>query len=171
MRAVVFVGQSLDGYIARSDGSLDFLDVAGADEDHGFGELIESVDALVMGRDTYDFVEALGEWPYGEKPVFVLSHRRVEHPPDTVEVLDLPPSGVAAELDRRGIERVYVDGGRTIQSFLDAGLIDRLIITTVPVLVGSGIPLFGNTAADIRLRLVDFTSFGSGLTQSTYEVV
>lgn len=171
MRGLVFVGQSLDGYIARSDGSLDFLDVPGANEDHGFAAFLESVDALVMGRDTYDFVEAYGSWPFGDKPVFVLSHRPVEDPPDTVEALDLTPLEIAAELDRRGIERVYVDGGRTIQSFLDAGLVERLIITTVPVLIGSGISLFGDLAADITLRLVDVTAFGGGLTQATYDVV
>jgi dihydrofolate reductase len=171
MRAIVFVGQSLDGYIARSDGSLDFLDVPGANEDHGFAAVMDSVDAMVMGRDTFDFVERYGAWPFGDKPVFVLSHRPVDDPPRTVEVLDLPPRGVADELDRRGIDRVYVDGGRTIQSFLDAGLVERLIITTVPVLIGSGIPLFGATTADIALRLVGLTSFGGGLTQATYDVV
>lgn len=171
MRAVVFVGQSLDGYIARSDGSLDFLDVPGANEDHGFVAVMDSVDAMVMGRDTYDFVEAYGAWPFGDKPVFVLTHRPVDDPPETVEVLDLPPLEVAAELDRRGIDRVYVDGGRTIQSFLDAGLVERLIITTVPVLIGSGISLFGDTTDDIALRLVDVRGLGGGLTQATYDVV
>lgn len=171
MRGVVFVGQSLDGFIARNDGTLDFLDVPGANEDHGFAALLDSVDALVMGRDTYDFVEAYGVWPFGDKPVFVLSHRPIADPPGTVEVFDLAPLDVAAELDRRGIDLVYVDGGRTIQSFLDAGLVERLIITTVPVLIGSGIRLFGETTADIALRLVGVTSFGGGLTQATYEVV
>lgn len=171
MKGIVFVGQSLDGYIARSDGTLDFLDVPGANEDHGFAALLESVDALVMGRDTYDFVEAHGWWPYGDKPVFVLSHRSVEDAPDSVEVLDLAPLEVAAELDRRGLERVYVDGGLTIQSFLDAGLIERLVITTVPVLIGSGISLFGDLANDVKLGLVAFDTFGGGLTQATYDVL
>lgn len=174
MKASVFVAQSLDGYLARGDGSVDWLGVPDENEDYGFAAFMGSIDALVMGRNTYDTVVAMGEWPYGEKPVIVLSHRPVPIPSGLtalVEASDMAPAELAGELDRRGIEHVYVDGGKTIQSFLDAGLIGRMTITTIPVLIGDGIPVFGATDGDIRLRLVDSIAYTNGLVQSTYDVV
>jgi dihydrofolate reductase len=168
----VFVGTSLDGFIARSDGSLDFLSPSG-DEPHGFEEFIASVDALVMGRKTYDIVLEFGAWPYGEKPVFVLSSAEIKAPPKDaiVERMHGNPRDIASEIAARGIEHIYVDGGVTIQQFLRAGLIQRLIITRVPVLIGTGIPLFGDLEHDIALRHLATRQFASGLVQSEYEVV
>ena len=173
MRASVYIATSLDGYIARSDGSLDWLGVAEENEDYGFAAFMQSVDALVMGRNTYDAVMAMGEWPYGDTLVIALTHRPLDIPADltgVVEATELGPLELAEELDRRGIEHVYVDGGTTIRSFLEAGLVQRLTITTIPVLIGAGIPLFGPQEGDIRLRLVDSIAYTNGLVQSTYDV-
>jgi len=171
IRGSVFVGTSLDGFIARTDNSLDFLSAAG-DEPHGFEEFMASVDALVMGRKTYDILLGFGEWPYGKKPVFVLSSGEVKTPPPGANVQRLhgDPRTIAAELASRGIEQVYVDGAATIQQFLRAGLIQRLVISRVPVLIGTGIPLFGGLEQDIALRHVSTRQFASGLVQSEYEV-
>ncbi len=175
MRADVYVAASLDGFIARSDGSIDWLmDADPGDGEYGFEEFLASVDALVMGRKTFDFVLEVGEWPYGDKPVFVLTHRRLEFPdgfPGRVERVSGEPHEVASVMDRRDIERAYVDGGEAIRSFLRAGLVQRIIITTVPVLLGSGIPLFSPLDADVQLRLVRHEAFDNGWTQVEYEVV
>ncbi len=170
MRGSVFVGTSVDGFIARPDGALDFLpDDA---EPHGFEEFLASVDALVMGRKTYDTVLEFGAWFYGEKPVFVLSSREIGVPlaGAVVERMSGSPNDIASALAARGFVDVYVDGGATIQQFLRAGLIQRLIITRVPVLIGSGIPLFGPLEHDLPLKHVATRQFASGLVQSEYEV-
>ena len=173
MRASVFVAVSLDGFIARPDGSVDWLDVPQENEDYGFAAFMDSVDALVMGRNTFDFVMATGEWPYGDKPVIVLTHRPLQVPAGlagVVETSALVPLELADELDHHGTGHVYVDGGATIRSFLDAGLVDRMIITTIPILIGTGIALFGASAADIALRHVNTMTYTSGLVQTTYDV-
>lgn len=173
MKGSVFIATSLDGFIARKDGSLDWLDLPEDNEDYGFAAFIDSVDALVMGRNTFDTVAAMGEWPYGDTPVIVLTHRPMDIPAalsDVVETSDLAPPDLAEALDRRDIRHVYVDGGATIRSFLEAGLVDRMIITTLPVLIGDGIPLFGGTVGDVALRHVNTVSYTNGPVQTTYDV-
>jgi dihydrofolate reductase len=171
MRASVFVGTSLDGFIARADGSFDFLSPAG-DEPHGYEEFMATVDALVIGRKTFETVLGFGGWAYGKKPVFVLSSRSIATAPPgaVVEQMAGAPADIASQLEARGIKQVYVDGGITIQRFLQAGLIHRLIITRVPVLIGTGIPLFGSLQRDITLTHVATRHFASGLVQSEYAV-
>lgn len=171
MKASVFVGTSLDGFIARPNGALDFLD-AGGNEPHGYDEFMASVDALVIGRHTFDTVLGFGGWAYGKKPVFVLSTRPLPSVPAgaVVERLAGEPPAIAAQLEARGIRHAYVDGGITIQRFLRAGLIQRLTITRLPVLIGAGIPLFGQLPHDILLRHVATRHYPSGLVQSEYEV-
>jgi dihydrofolate reductase len=173
MKASVFVGISLDGYMARPDGAFDFLPADGG-EPHGYEEFFASVDALVIGRHTYEVVLGIDPWPYGEKPVFILSSAKElqSAPPGAVvERLSGAPEDIVATLIRRGIGHIYVDGGVTIQSFLRAGLIQRLTITRVPVLIGAGIPLFGSTTRDIMLRHITTQQYASGLVKSEYEVV
>jgi dihydrofolate reductase len=171
MKASVFVGTSLDGFIARPNGSFDFLPPGGG-EPHGYDEFMATVDALVIGRKTFETVLTLGSWPYGEKPVFVLSARALPPAPPgaVVERMSGAPTEIVSQLAARGIGHVYVDGGITIQRFLQAGLIQRLIITRVPVLIGNGIPLFGVTQRDIFLRHVATRQYASGLVQSEYVV-
>ncbi len=171
MRASVFVGTSVDGFIARANGDLDFLPPGGG-EPHGYDEFMALVDALVIGRKTFETVLTFDTWPYGEKPVFVLSTRTLAPAPPgaVVERMAGDPAEITSQLAARGIRHVYVDGGITIQRFLQAGLIQRLIITRVPVLIGAGIPLFGVTQRDIVLRHVATRQYASGLVQSEYEV-
>ncbi len=170
--ASVFVGTSLDGYLARPDGSLDFLP-AGGGESHGYDEFLATVDTILVGRKTYETVLVFDAWPYGKKPVFVLSHRSLASPPrgTVVERLSGDPKKVLSSIASRGLKHVYVDGGVTIQAFLRAGLVQRLVVTRVPVLIGEGVPLFGSLPADVRLRHVATRSFPSGLVQSEYRVV
>jgi dihydrofolate reductase len=171
MRASVFVGTSVDGFLARANGDFDFLE-AGGSEPHGYDEFMATVDALVIGRKTFEIVLSFGQWPYGEKPVFVLSTRPLAPAPPgaVVEHMSGEPADIWSQLDARGIQHIYVDGGITIQMFLRAGLIQRLIVTRVPVLIGEGIPLFGALPHDVLLRHVATRQYAGGLVQSEYEV-
>ena len=171
MKASVFVGASVDGFIARANGDLDWLP-AGDGEEHGYEAFMTSVDALVIGRKTFETVLSFDKWPYGEKPVFVLSTRPLAPAPADAVVQRMcgAPADILSQLAARGIQHVYVDGGVTIQGFLRAGLIQRLVITRVPVLIGSGIPLFGITPRDIRLEHIATRQYASGLVQSEYAV-
>ena len=173
MKTSVFVGTSLDGFIARADGTFDFLHASGGDpEPHGYEEFFATVDALVMGRKTFEIVLAFEKWLYGPKPVFVLSSRPLARAPAgaVVERMSGPPGEIVAQLAGRGFDHVYVDGGVTIQRFLEAGLINRLIVSRVPVLIGSGIALFGSLPRDIILKHVSTRVYASGLVQSEYAV-
>ncbi len=171
VKASVFVGTSLDGFIARADGSFDFLPADGG-EPHGYDEFMATVDALVIGRKTFETVLGFGEWVYGKKPVFVLSSRAIAPAPPgaVVEQMSGAPAAIVSQLEARGIQHAYVDGGITIQQFLQAGFIHRLIITRVPVLIGTGIPLFGPLQRDISLTHVATRQYASGLVQSEYVV-
>ena len=172
MKASVFVGTSLDGFIARANGDLDFLPPGGG-EPHGYDEFMATVDALVIGRKTFETALSFDPWPYGAKPVFVLSTRPLVAAPReaVVERMSGAPAEIVSQLTARGVRHAYVDGGSTIQQFLQAGLIQRLIITRVPVLIGDGIPLFGALRRDIALRHVATRAHSSGLVQSEYVVV
>ena len=171
MKASVFVGTSLDGFIARTNGELDFLPPGGG-EPHGYDEFMATVDALVIGRKTFDTVLTFDTWPYGKKPVFVLSTRALPPAPlgAVVEHMSGAPAEIVAQLGTRGIRHIYVDGGITIQRFLQAGLIQRIVVTHVPVLIGTGIPLFGPLQRDIILKHVGTRQYASGLVQSEYVV-
>jgi len=172
MTASVFIATSVDGFIARLDGGLDWLP-EGCGEPHGYEEFIASVDAIVIGRKTFEKVLTLGPWPYGGKRVVVLSSRPVDLSAAGGGVLERmagPPGEIASQLAAKGAHHLYVDGGITIQRFLIAGLIQRLIITRVPVLIGDGVPLFGTLPHDIRLRHVMTRHYPSGLVQSEYHV-
>ena len=173
MRFLVFIGTSLDGFIARPNGQLDFLPPGGG-EPHGYNEFIAQIDTLLIGRKTYETVLAFEEWPYGGRRVVVLSSSSLDFSKvrgGRVEQMGGTPEEIAAKLEATGAKTVYVDGGITIQRFLRAGLIERLTITRVPVLIGEGIPLFGTLPKDIRLKHNATRSYKSGLVQSEYEVV
>ncbi|MBK9147104.1 MAG: dihydrofolate reductase [Flavobacteriales bacterium] len=170
----VFCGVSLDGFIARLDGTLDFLEGDGTADmaDHGYEAFIGGIDAIVMGRHTFEVVLGFGQWPYAKK-VFVLSTGNADlsvarQRGADVELLNATPEVVMHQLAARGYKHLYIDGGGTVQRFLRSGLINRLIITHVPVLIGQGIPLFGQLEKDIRWKLVASRSFPGGLVQSEY---
>jgi dihydrofolate reductase len=172
MRASVFIATSLDGFIARQDGALDWLPADGG-EPHGYDEFIAAVDAIVIGRKTFETVLAFDPWPYGTKQVVVLSTRpsALRAPDGAVcDMMTGTPAEVVTRLSARGFEHLYIDGGVTIQGFLEAGLIQRLIITRIPVLLGRGIPLFGPLSRDVRLEHIGTRSYPSGMVQSEYLV-
>lgn len=173
MMASVFIGTSVDGFIARQNGSFDFLPADGG-ESHGYEEFMARVDALVIGRKTFETVLAFPEWPYGNKRVVVLSSKPIDFsavPVGVVEQMAGTPTDIVAKLEARGVRHVYVDGGITIQGFLRAGLIQRLIITRVPVLIGEGIPLFGVLGRDVRLEHIATQQYAGGLVKSEYRVL
>jgi dihydrofolate reductase len=175
MKMSVFVGTSLDGFIARLNGAYDFLPEGGG-EPHGYDEFMASVDTLLIGRKTFETVLAFEEWPYGKKRVVALSSRPIDLATvrargATIEQMAGPPAEIAAKLAASGSQHVYVDGGITVQQFLQAGLIQSLIITRVPVLIGEGIPLFGSLTHDVKLRHVETRQYKSGLVRSEYEVL
>ena len=174
----VFLGMSVDGFIARLDGDLSWLtgdaEVGGAPDDgdggdFGFAEFVSGIDALVMGRSTYDVIAPIAEWPYQGKPVHVLS-------------TTLPPGGdrritvhrsfdeAVEALSAAGYRRVYVDGGRTVHDFLAAGLVGELTLSRVPVLIGEGRTPFGPLPADVLLEHVRTRTFPGGMVQTTYRV-
>ena len=172
MMASVFIGTSLDGFIARPNDDLDFLPPGGG-EPHGYDEFIASVDAIVIGRKTFEKVLTMGPWPYGDKRVVVLSSRPLDLSKavgGVVEQMAGTPAEIVSQLAATGAHHLYIDGGITIQRFLRAGLIQRLIITRVPVLIGEGVPLFGALPHDIRLRHVATRHYPSGLVQSEYHI-
>jgi dihydrofolate reductase len=173
MTASVFIGTSLDGFIARLNGEFDFLPEGGG-EPHGYNEFIATVDTLVIGRKTFETVLAFPEWPYGDKRVVVLSSRPIDFSAvrgGRVEQMSGTPAEIVAKLAATGAHHLYIDGGVTIQRFLRAGLIQRLTITRVPVLIGEGIPLFGTLPHDVRLRHLATQTYPSGLVKTEYEVV
>jgi len=171
MMVSVFVGTSVDGFIARPNGDLDFLPPGGG-EPHGYNEFIATVDAIVIGRKTFETVRGMEQWPYADKRVVVLSSHRVDLSAarGVVEQMAGPPTDILSQLAGSGTRHVYVDGGITIQGFLRARLIQRLVITRVPVLIGDGIPLFGSLPRDIRLCHVATRHYPSGLVQSEYHL-
>ncbi len=173
MKLSVFCGISVDGFLARRDGALDFLPEE--PEEHGYTDFMASVDTLLIGRKTFEIVMGFEGWVYGDKRVVVLSSGPLDLSAarargGKVEHLDGTPESIAARLEASGARHVYVDGGVTIQGFLRAGLIQRLIVTRVPVLIGDGLPLFGALAQDVRLEHVATRTYPSGLVQTEYAV-
>ncbi|MGB7228798.1 MAG: dihydrofolate reductase family protein [Candidatus Acidiferrales bacterium] len=171
MKLSVFCGVSVDGFLARTNHALDFLD-AGGKEPHGFDEFYCSVDVVVIGRRTFEVVLTFGKWPYGKKPVVVLSSGSLDFSAvkgGVVEQMSGEPGEIVKQLKAPGFKHAYIDGGITIQKFLAAGCIDRLVITRVPVLIGEGIPLFGPVPHDVSLRHVATRCYTGGLVQSEYE--
>ncbi|MBB3009530.1 dihydrofolate reductase family protein [Cupriavidus alkaliphilus] len=172
----VFIATSLDGFIARPDGDIGWLlerdDPA---EDHGYTDFIADKGAIVMGRGSYEKIITMGEWAY-DRPVLVLSRQLAGKPvPDAlqgkVRFCDATPQDAMAQLEAEGVQRVYVDGGQVVQSFLREGLIADMVVTTVPVLIGAGRPLFGMLPHDVSLKLESSRHFPSGLVQSSYRVL
>jgi len=176
-RASAFIATSLDGFIARPDGSLDWLDDAQAliteGEDCGYLEFMASIDGLVMGRHTFERVLGFDPWPYGNTPVFVMSHAPVAIPvalSKSVHSVQSTPETLVAQLGRDAFRHLYVDGGQTIQGFLRAGLLDDITVTVIPALLGAGRPLFGPLDRDVEMTLMRSRAYEFGFVQSTYRI-
>lgn len=176
LKSSVFIATSLDGFIARVNGELDWLDAANATvpdgEDCGYHAFMASIDALVMGRNTYEKVLSFNAWPYGETPVTVLSRNALKiprHLTQTVSHSSESPGKLYDRLFQAGAKRLYIDGGITIQRFLAAGLVTDITITVIPILLGAGISLFGDLKQTISLRHIATKTYDFGFVQLTYE--
>ncbi len=176
IKCSVFIATSLDGFIARKNGDLDWLPGSEGEtgsEDYGFKEFFMSIGTLVMGRKTYELALTFKEWPYRGKNVVVLSSGFPKIPKnlaESVEGTSSSPKELIHRLASSGSAHVYVDGGKTIQSFLQANLIQEMTITRIPVLIGEGISLFGPLAQDVKLQHLSTRAFESGFVQSKYKV-
>ena len=172
MKTTVYVGTSLDGFIARKDGDIAWLVKYQNKEVHeSYNEFISRIDAMVIGRGTYEKVLSFPEWPY-EKKVFVLSTSLKQIPGTLNEkatLIAMKPAALLSYLSDKGFSNIYVDGGKVIQSFLQEDLIDELIITRVPELIGTGIPLFGYLDNDLRFEHIKTNIYSDGLVKSQYE--
>lgn len=190
----VYIATSLDGFIARPNGDIDWLDSAGSNgadepddtanesrgseepEDFGYEAFMATVDCMVMGRNSLEKVLTFPGWPYEGQRVVVLSTTLAEPPPQAqgkVEMCREDPAALVERLRKEGCQRLYVDGGKTIQSFIRQGLVTDLTITVIPVLLGKGLPLFGElggVAGDLRLKHQATKSFSNGFVQSVYRV-
>jgi len=176
MKVSVFIATSLDGYIARKDGDIDWLmsaDTSGGTEDYGYQAFADSVDCLVMGRNCLEKVMSFPDWPYDGKRVIVLSTTIRDVPASLAGRIELYAGALTTLLERlqgEGCQRIYIDGGRTIQSFLQAGLVTDMTITTIPLLLGEGLPLFTESERTIALHHLSTDSYPSGFVQSRYEL-
>jgi dihydrofolate reductase len=173
MRTVVYIAASLDGYIARKDGSIDWL--TGIEnppgEDYGYAEFIKGIDAIVMGRNSFEKVLTFPEWPY-PKMVFVLSTKLNDIPAELkirASIISGSPADVLNILSNKGYNNIYVDGGKTIQGFLQKDLIDDMIITRIPILIGNGIPLFGDLEKDLSFDQLSTNVYPNGLVKTHYK--
>lgn len=176
MQASVFIATSLDGFIARKNGDIDWLIAAGNKddpEDYGYKEFSDSIDCLVMGRNCFEMALKFPEWPYAGKRVVVLSNTMTEVPAQVNEKVELHSGDLTTlveKLDSENCCHLYIDGGKTIQSFLREGLITDLTITKIPILLGDGISLFGEIRSDLKLTHITTESYPNGFVKSTYEV-
>ena len=178
IRCSVFIATSIDGFIARPDGDLEWLHRPEYEtaELNGvtYERFIATVDALVMGRKTLEKTLTFPEWPYGDTPVIALSHQPLQipaHLEGKVELMAGDVTSLVATLAERGMKHLYIDGGQTIQAFLEAGLVNELIITRIPVLLGQGIPLFSQVGSEQGLQHVGTYVSDNGFVQSRYQVM
>ena len=169
----VFIATSLDGYIAKTDGSLDWLfEIPNPDVlDFGYNDFINKIDAILMGRITFEKVLTFGSWPYN-KPVFVISNSIKQIDKELkgkVEIVSGELKSILMKLNERGIKNIYIDGGKTITNFLKEDLIDELIITRIPVLLGNGLPLFNKSNIELKFEHIKTDVYNNDLVQSHYK--
>lgn len=169
-RCSVFLAVSLDGFIAREDGAIDWLSIVERPgEDYGFGAFFSAIDTLVVGRKTYEVALGFPEWPWGEKRVVVLTSRALSSKHGETFHAGTPAE-LLARVEAAGAKHVYVDGGVVVRDFLAAGLVDDLTLSVVPIVLGKGTPLWGPLPGDVRLSLRASKTFASGLVQLVYGV-
>ncbi len=172
MQISVFIATSLDGFIARDNGALDWLP-QDQTEDHGYNAFFSSIDTMLMGRKTYETILGFTPFPYEGKRVVVCSRTLTEVPTPLQSKLEIraePLPALLKILETEGTKHLYADGGQIITALLELGVVNKLVLTRVPVLLGAGIPLFGRLSADIVLQHQETKTFASGLVQSIYLV-
>jgi dihydrofolate reductase len=166
----VYIATSIDGYIARKDHSLDWLErVGGFDEDYGYKKFLDSIDTLIIGRNTYGVASTVSD-PYPGKRIIVLS-RTLNSPKEGVEVYQGALDELVEKLHNEGTRHVWVDGGATISQFLASQLVDNMTISIIPIILGDGLPLFNVVGKEIPCRLIGSQNYQSGLVQLNYEIV
>lgn len=166
----IYIAASIDGYIARKDGGLDWLDcVGGFDEDYGFQKLLNSIDGLIIGRKTYEVATTVPD-PYPGKRVVVLSNS-LTAVKNGMELYRGNLAELLTKLHKEGIKHIWIDGGTTISQFLSSQMVDTMTLSIIPVILGAGIPLFNVIDKEIPCRLVSSQSYPSGLVQIQYEIV
>lgn len=167
----VRVGQSIDGYIAKKDGNIDWLYYGhSGDEEYGFKDFINSIDGLILGKNTYEVVSNFDQWPYDGKRVIVLSNSLKNVRPEA-ELYTGSLKDLLSKLHSEGIKHVWVDGGVTISKFLEEGLVDEISISVIAMILGSGIPLFNPMNAEHKCELLSTKSYPSGLVESKYKIL
>ena len=177
MKASVYIAVSLDGFIAKPDGDIDWLhnpDYTIEGEDMGYHEFSTSYDCLLMGKNSFEKVASFGFWPYEGKRAVVLSRTLKELPADLqqhAELSSLEIKELVEKLESEGVKHLYVDGGKLIQSFLNESLITDITLTQIPILLGDGVPLFGQGGVESKVELVMSKAFENGFVQSTYKVL
>lgn len=172
MSNTVYIATSIDGYIARKDGSIDWLleQPNPSGSDYGFAEFMDRIDGIIMGRNTFETVSAFDEWAY-TKPVFVLTNTLTELSGKWAskgQIVKGELSEVLQSLHDKNITRLYIDGGKTIQNFLKQDLIDEMVITRIPVLLGSGIPLFTDDLPELKFEHIATEVYDNVLIKSSY---
>ncbi len=172
MANYIYIATSLDGFIATRDGGLDWLDEIPNPEqsDYGYAEFISSIDAIVMGRNTFEKILTFDRWAYN-KPVFVLSNSLREIPKDIIDKAEIVSGDIKKlvnKLNQQGYNNLYIDGGKTIQSFLKEDLIDEMIITRIPILLGSGFPLFDQLDKKLKFKHKKTEIYNNTLVKSHY---
>lgn len=184
MKCSVFIATSVDGFIAKKDGSVDWLHTAGnpdvdmgSQADMGMNAYISSVDCMIMGRKCMDVISSMNltpeQWPYGDIKIIVLSNTIKEAPTnmkDKVEMYSGDLKALVSRLENDGYKHAYIDGGTTIQAFINLKLINEITITKTPVLLGEGKPLFGKTFKDIKLEKAHAVAFPNDFIQLKYKV-
>lgn len=177
IKCSVFIATSLDGFISRDDGSIDWLmkvnTLAPAGEDCGYKSFISTIDGLIMGRNSFEKVLSFDEWPYGDLPVVVISSQSITIPEQLRHCISISaetPSALVRRLSKQGAKHLYIDGGVTIQGFLADNLINEMTITIIPVLLGSGRSLFGSLKNDVELHHLETKTFEGGLVQIKYRI-
>lgn len=172
----VYIATSLDGYIADKNGEIDWLNMVPLTEEAqaAFTDFMDTIDALVMGRNTFEMVKSFGgEWPYNKK-VFVVSNSMNSIPygyEDKAELIKGSPTEIVSKLNQKGYKDLYIDGGKTIQNFLKEDLIDEMIIATIPILLGGGKPLFGALANPQKFKLINTKVLSDLMVQSHFKKI
>lgn len=174
----VFIATSLDGFISRKDGSIDWLmrfnETVPAGEDCGYKEFMSSIDLIVMGRNTFEQVLTFGDWPYKGKNLVVLSSKLQVipvHLKNMVTIENDNPKNLLIKFSGHGYKNIYLDGAITIQNFLQEGLVDELTLTTIPILLGEGKSLFGKIDKEIQLQLIESKPYSFGVVQTKYKII
>ncbi len=165
----IFIAMSLDGYIARVDNSLDWLEkIHDCNEDYGHGAFFTDIDTLILGRKSYEVITSFSKWPYQGKRTVVLS-KTLQSVREEAELYSAHPEKLLSKLQDEGVRHIWIDGGITVSRFLDLGAVDFLTVTMIPILLGSGIPLF-SVKNETSLKLIYYKTYESGLVQMCYRL-